>query len=559
MNATEQLPWQSIYDELGVKTPPLDDRPLGYFVAQHASERPDAVALQYHEQAISYADLNAQANRLANALLALGMNRDSVLGIHLPNMPQYVAALVACSRIGCAASGVSPLMTVSEIAHQVQDARISALLTFDTMMGGSLKNLEELPEALKHIVVVSTDERLTGAASENLSSADIAVHDYNSLVEGSSPDFVQQPVSGTDTMMVQYTGGTTGRPKGAELTVRNLMYNPLQHSAYAPWDTGSEVVATAFPFFHAAGLAFVIASLRFGARLFIIPDPRDVGYFCGLMKKYPPTRLAAVPSLYQMLLACPDFSEIDFRQLKVANSGAAPLAGQDRKNIEAIIGRNKVSDMFGMTETGPVHVCNPPGRANADSVGIPVPGTDTRIVDLETGTHEMPRGEAGEIITCGPQVMKGYLNLPEETANALRPWRGKTWMYTGDVGYMDEEGYIYLCDRAKDMLIVGGYKVFSVEVEDKLQALDSIACCAVIGTADEKRPGNDTVNLVVQLAAGHRARDEEEIRQEITVFCRQHMAPYKVPKVITFVDQIPLTGVGKVDKKRLRAAQLTAA
>jgi long-chain acyl-CoA synthetase len=253
-----------------------------------------------------------------------------------------------------------------------------------------------------------------------------------------------------------------------------------------------------------------------------------------------------------MLIACPDITGVDFSSLKIAHSGAAPLAGEDRRKIEAVIGENKMSDMFGMTETGPVHVCNPPMRAQPTSVGIPVPGADTRIVDLETGTKEMPVGEPGEIITSGPQVMKGYLNLPEESAKAMRQWRGKTWMYTGDVGYMDKEGYIYLCDRAKDMLIVSGYKVFSVEVEDKLQTLDCIANSAVIGTADEKRPGNDIVNLYVELTPEANKLEPEAVTAKILAFCRENMAPYKIPKLIHIIDHIPLTAVGKLDKKALR-------
>ena len=271
------------------------------------------------------------------------------------------------------------------------------------------------------------------------------------------------------------------------------------------------------------------------------------------MKARPPTRLAAVPSLFQMLVDTPAFKEVDFSKLKIASSGAAPLSSGDRHNIEAIIGAGKISDVFGMTETGPVHVSNPPGRSVPSSVGIPVPGADTRIVDLETGTQEMPFGEPGEIITSGPQVMKGYLNLPEESANSLRQWRDKTWMYTGDVGYMDEEGYIYLCDRAKDMLIVGGFKVFSVEVEDKMQSMDQIAMTALIGQPDSNRPGNDIVHLYVEPTVAAKALDKTELEAAILAFCREHMAPYKVPKVIHIIDAIPLTAVGKIDKKALRA------
>jgi long-chain acyl-CoA synthetase len=248
------------------------------------------------------------------------------------------------------------------------------------------------------------------------------------------------------------------------------------------------------------------------------------------------------------------FGDIDFSNLEVAITGAAPLTGTDRERIEAAIGANKLSDLFGMTETGPVHVGSPHKRSKAGSIGIPVPGADTRIVDLETGTEEMPYGEAGEIVTSGPHVMKGYRNLPDETARALREWRGKTWMYTGDVGYMDDEGYIFLCDRAKDMLIVSGYKVFSVEVEDKLKGLEFIAESAIVGTPNEKRPGNDIVNLYVELKPDAKDRDAKAISKEIQEYCRANMAAYKVPKVIRVIDEIPLTPVGKIDKKVLRAS-----
>jgi len=207
-----------------------------------------------------------------------------------------------------------------------------------------------------------------------------------------------------------------------------------------------------------------------------------------------------------------------------------------------------------MTETGPCYVTHPATRYKPGSIGIPIAGTDVRIMDSETGTKDMPLGEPGEICTAGPQVMKGYLGLPEESARALREIDGHIWMYSGDVGYMDEEGYIFLCDRAKDMLIVGGFKVFSVEVEDKLCTLPEIASCAIIGTADEKRPGNDIVNLYIQLEPDYTGRDEAAIKETITAFCRANMAPYKVPKQIYIIDEIPLTPVGKIDKKALRRA-----
>ena len=550
---TTPLPWQHIYDELNVVVPPIEDRPLGSYVEEFSVTLANSPAVQYFDRTITYAELNAEANQLANALVSLGVSKGDVVGMHLINIPQYVVALVAVSKIGCAGSGVSPLMSPSELAYQVQDAGISVLLTLDDLVDSTLVRLKDTPACLKHVISCSASDHLNPQAGEPKQLTGLQCHRYLELINQFSTDFEQRPVEGNDTMMVQYTGGTTGRPKGAELSLRNLMYNPLQHGAYLPWEQGTETVVTGFPMFHAAGLAFVIVSLRYGAQFALIPNPRDVEFMCAQMKARPPTRLAAVPSLFQMLVDTPAFKEVDFSKLKIASSGAAPLSSGDRHNIEAIIGAGKISDVFGMTETGPVHVSNPPGRSVPSSVGIPVPGADTRIVDLETGTQEMPFGEPGEIITSGPQVMKGYLNLPEESANSLRHWRGKTWMYTGDVGYMDEEGYIYLCDRAKDMLIVGGFKVFSVEVEDKMQSMDQIAATALIGQPDANRPGNDIVHLYVEPTLAAKTLDKAELEADILAFCREHMAPYKVPKVIHIIDAIPLTAVGKIDKKALRA------
>jgi len=546
-------PWIELHRSLGLfPPPPFDDRPLAEHVQEHALQQPDAVALQFHDLALSYGELHAFAGRFAIALRGMGIAKGDVVGIHLPNVPQYLVALVALSRLGAIGSGVSPLMTAGEIAYQVQDAGIKLLFTLDVLAGAVIARMQDRPACLQGLVVTGAGEHLGVPCAATPDIAGLRIERYEDLLAASAADCAQTPFDADDTAMIQYTGGTTGRPKGALITLRNLMHNPLQINAYAPWEPAGEVLMSAFPMFHVAGLSVHVASLRFGARLLLIPDPRDTDFICRQMMHFAPTRIAAVPTLYQMLLNNPALHQVDFSRLRIALSGAAPLALEDRQRIEAVIGKGKLSDVFGMTETGPVHVCNPPMRCKPTAVGIPVAGAETRIVDLETGTREMPFGEAGEIITTGPQLMSGYLNLPEESARALRVLEGRTWMFTGDVGYMDEEGYVYLCDRAKDMLIVGGYKVFSVEVEDKLKALDCIAQTAVIGTADSKRPGNDIVNLYVELTAAARERNEQEVIAEIESFCRENLAAYKVPKNIVLIPQIPLTPVGKIDKKALR-------
>lgn len=547
-------PWQGVYDELGVEAPSLDDRTLGYWVEEHGKSLAGNTALQYIDREISYRELDETSNQLANALISLGVSKDDVVGIQMPNIPQYLIALAAISKLGCTGSGVSPLLMPGEIVHQIEDAGITTLISFDALANSVLTQLPSIPARLENVIVAGAADYLAPIEVRVPDLAGVNCSTYLSAVDMASTAFEASPADWNDTWMIQYTGGTTGAPKGAEISVRNLMYNICQTSAYSPWEIGKEVLATAFPMFHVAGLGVTVSAIRHGARALLIPDPRDIEFFCKQMTRFPPTQLAAVPTLYQMLLDHPSFADIDFSNLKVAITGAAPLTATDRERIEAAIGANTICDLFGMTETGPVHVCNPHKRSKAGSIGIPVPGADTRIVDLETGTEEMPFGEAGEIITSGPHVMKGYLNLPDESAKAMREWRGKTWMYTGDVGYMDDEGYIFLCDRAKDMLIVGGFKVFSVEVEDKLKALDMIAESAVVGTPDEKRPGNDIVNLYVELEPGAKDRDAEAIGKEIQEYCRANMAAYKVPKVVRVIDAIPLTPVGKIDKKVLRAS-----
>ncbi|MEM1114184.1 MAG: AMP-binding protein [Pseudomonadota bacterium] len=549
----EQRPWEAVHRELGVSPAEYDDRPLGAYVEIHAAERGERNALRYMGKVITYSQLNEQANRLANALVGLGVGRRDVIGFHTPNIPQYIIAMVAVSKIGCAGSGVSPLLTASELAYQVQDAGISVLLSFDQLAPRVLEGGVEMPASLKTLIFAGAGDYLGAPAPAVPEHASIACHSYRALLAAASPEYSQQPVSGDDTFLIQYTGGTTGRPKGAELSVTTLLNNIAPASVYRPFELAGERVATAFPYFHIAGSAVSIVALREAAEALVLPDPRDVEHICREMAALRPTRLVAVPTLYQMLIANPLSQEIDFSELRTAMSGAAPLTAETRKDLEALIGEGVLSDVFGMTETGPVYISNPPQRAKADAVGLPVPGALVAIVDVETGNDEMPQGEPGEIITAGPHVMKGYLNLPEESARAVREWRGQRWMYTGDVGYMDEEGYVHLSDRAKDMLIVGGFKVFSVEVEDKLASLDFIAQSALIGTPDEARPGNDIVNLYVELEQEARARDTTELEAEILAYCRDNLAAYKVPKRIHFIDQIPLTPVGKLDKKALRS------
>jgi len=549
-----QRPWVKLHEELGIKPADPIDWPLGTYLEDNARKIPDAPALHYFAKTFNYADYNKEANKLANALSAMGVGKGDVVGCYLPNIPQYPIALAAISKIGAIGSGVSPLLAPPELTHQIRDAGIKVLITLSDL-APAVTGMTDVPDCLHTLVTCGAGDYL-GAPDIGPTALDGKKSvSYQQLIDGADDRFVQVDTHWNDTFMIQYTGGTTGKPKGAELSIRTLMHNPVMAATGDnPMAYGEERFFSAFPLFHAAGLALSLTAAVYGGSSELLPNPRDIDRICARMKENPPTRLAAVPALYDMMLAHPLFKDIDFSDLKYVRMGAAPMTSTTYQGLKDIVGEGKITDVFGMTETGPCYVTHPATRYKPGSIGIPIAGTDVRIMDSETGTKDMPLGEPGEICTAGPQVMKGYLGLPEESARALREIDGHIWMYSGDVGYMDEEGYIFLCDRAKDMLIVGGFKVFSVEVEDKLCTLPEIASCAIIGTADEKRPGNDIVNLYIQLEPDYTGRDEAAIKETITAFCRANMAPYKVPKQIYVIDEIPLTPVGKIDKKALRRA-----
>lgn len=548
-------PWLAIHEELGVEPPEFDDRPLGTFVEDYAESLADNGALRYFERDISYRELNELSNRLANALATLGVGLGDAVGLYMPNIPQYAIALVALSKIGATASGVSPLMAPKEVASQLEDAGIKALIALDSLAKSTLEVLDTqggLPECVTAIIVTGADDLRQPAGLELPILESVACKTYLELTADSSPEFNQVDLPPDHICLIQYTGGTTGKPKGAMLTVHGIMYNTLISHLFRPWKVGAETPFTALPPTHIGGGATFFWAFRYGARMVLIPDARDIDHYCQQMIECPPTRLFGVPTLYQMIADHPLSSKIDFSHINNASCGAAPITGEDRKRIEDMLHGTVLSDSYGMTEGGPTVIVNPPDRCKPEAIGIPIPSVDVRIVDVETGTREMPYGEAGEIIISSPSLMKGYLNRPDQTANSLRGWHGKTWMHSGDVGVMDEEGYIYLKDRAKDMIIVSGFKVFSVEVEDKLSALEFIACSALVGSPDANRPGNEIVNLYVELTSEARQSDPDKIQAEILEFCRAEMAAYKVPKVIHIVDAIPLTPVGKIDKKALR-------
>ncbi|HLT40831.1 MAG TPA: class I adenylate-forming enzyme family protein [Enhygromyxa sp.] len=579
-------PWSSVYAELGLdwsEVPEIPNHTLSGYIRAHASSFPEREAIVYLGAGISYAQLDRLADHLAAWLRDHGCVRGDVIGIQLPNTPQYVVALVAAARLGLATTSISPLLRPGEIRHQANDAGVKLLLTLAPLFDALIRPiLGEVP-TLRHVLVSGPTDLLPGATAASFEPSQIGELEIHPLAPALAHP-CERPIEESgeleQILYLQYTGGTTGVPKAARLSSRNLFINNAQADVFYGYRLGQELVASAFPLFHIGGIAVLFNALRMAATTILVPDPRNLDHFCAELQRRPATVIAAVPALFQMLVAHPVFRSLDFTSLRLAVSGGSPFSEADIRQLEALIGPGKFCEVYGMTETSPVQTLNPAKRLKPGFVGIPLPGTEVRIVDVVDRTRTMPLGEPGEIIAAGPQVMSGYLGargpkrakhdwgeggprrepggtagassaVLDEPDDALRTFDGRTWMYTGDIGFMDDEGYVKVCDRSKDMIIVGGFKVFSVEVENKLLELPQVGACAVVGRPDPERPGSEIVTLHVQRAAGC-GLDDDALRELITAHCRANMAAYKVPKQIVVREALPLTSVGKIDKKALR-------
>ena len=504
---------------------------------------------------ITFRELDLLANQLAAYFIDIGLKPDDMVGLHLPNIPAHYIAIVAVQKAGCISTGISPLLMPHEMEHQLNDSGAKVVMTLDLLFD---KVAEVADKAEFSTVIVSgiADflpgiKRVLGKLLKKIPTAEVGtlagkiVIPFMEAIQGMPEDRIMVKRDMEDTIFLMYTGGTTGPSKVAVLTQRNLMRNRQQVLTWLDVEAG-ETALSAFPLFHLAGLAFGVFTLTAGAAQVVVPNPRDMHLLVESIKKYRPAGMVNVPTLYFELMKQPELKQLDLSYLQWAVSGAAPFPPDYIDELESVIGENRFVELYGMTETSPVSTCNPRyGKKKPGSVGIPLPDTEVKIIDPETG-QPAPLGEPGEIAVYGPQVMKGYYQKPEETANALR----EGWMYTGDIGYMDEDGYFYVVDRLKDMVIVSGFKVFTRELDDVLAQHPDIDMAASFGFPDPDRPGSERVAAAIVLKPGIEKSDAE--KEKILEYLREIVAPYKVPKTIEFMDQLPTSGVGKILKRELK-------
>ncbi|MHA1377640.1 MAG: AMP-binding protein [Candidatus Helarchaeota archaeon] len=561
----ENRPWIKNYDENVPKDIDLS-KYEGSFVELSDpvfKDFPNRLAMHYLGVDFTFKQLDIAANKIANTLIKNGLKPGDVVAINMANCPQYIISHLGILRAGCVSSGLSPLLSEDEMEYQLKDSKAKGIITLDAVFEARLTKIyRKLPD-LKVIIVtniadyLSKIKQILGKLLGKIPKGKVKplsgrkVIKFMDCVKGKNaypstrPDVKLDPES---TSLLMYTGGTTGRPKGAVLLNRNIAANILQIGSWLQIERGKNVALSGFPFFHIAGLTFCAMCIYTGTSQILIPNPRDTNHICKEIEKFKPTMLVNVPTLYQMLMNNPKFKKLPFSQLNFAISAASPFPAESIRELESYIGKNKFIEVYGMTETSPLTIMNPRfGIKKIGSIGMPISNTDVKLVDPETG-EIVPQGEAGEILVKGPQVMKEYLNKPDKTRETIEE---DGFLHTGDVAIMDDDGYFSIVDRTKDMIIVGGFKVYSVHVEDVLAKHPDIELAALIGIKDPKRPGSEIVKAIIQLKEGKLATDE--VQESIKAYAEENLSKYEKPKIWEFREELPLTAVGKVLKRQLRA------
>jgi long-chain acyl-CoA synthetase len=557
--------WFHHYEPNVPHTLAYPDVPLQHFLETSARRYPDhtatKVVLKYVlggratiGGTLSYRQLNQYADRFAAALHAIGVKQGQRVAIMLPNSPQFVIAFYGALKAGATVVNINPTYTAQELKHQLNDSGAQTVVLLNLFS----KRLDEIkPEtAIQHTIITHIFDLLPAPVKQLVRhtqqkeadwidvqpSADVFL--FEELLTKYPPQPPRITIAPDDVALFQYTGGTTGLPKAAMLTHKNLVSNTLQVVAFMPnAEPGKEKLMAAIPFFHVYGMTVGMNfGIYLGAELVIVPNPRPIENVMHVIAKERTTIFPGVPTMYIGIINHPEVDKFDLQSIKACISGSAALPMEVQQRFGALTGGQLVEG-YGLTEASPTTHCNPiNGERRAGSIGLPLPDVEARLVDAENG---MPllwgSDEQGELQVRGPNIMQGYWNRPEETAACLDE---DGWLSTGDIARMDKDGYFYIVDRKKDMINASGYKVLPREVEEVLFSHPQVLEAAVAGVPDAKR--GETVKAFIVLKPGVHVTESE-----IVLYCRERLAPYKVPREIEFRDELPKTQVGKVLRRVL--------
>ncbi len=541
-------PWIKNYDE---NVPAHIDYPeinLFEILDKSAEEYGNRTAIWFQKKKISYKEFKDIADRLATVLAELGVKKGDTVAIMIPNFPQFMFSFYGILKAGGVVTACSVLLTEPELAYQLNDSGAETIIAWD----GQLEKINNIKDRtrLRNIIITSVLDYIPNAPRDPSEIA--GTMQFVNLINRTKPNPPKFEIDPKETIAVlQYTGGTSGLPKGAMLTHYNLVSNCIAtHTLVSSkLEKGKDTGLTNLPLFHIYGMTVCMNVLIYnGSRIALNPDPRDQKSLFDLIRDTKPAMFPGVPTMYMKLLERDDLEDYakDLKSIKFCNTGAAAMPPEVLNDFEGRTGC-VIIEGYGLTECSPVTHSNPVrGERKIGSVGMPLPDTEVRVVDTDDHTKIMPIGEQGEFMIKGPQVMKGYWNKPEATADQLKG----EWLLTGDIGKCDEDGYFFILDRKKDMINVSGFKVYPREVEDVLFEHEAVENAAVIGLPNPKIPGSDLVKAYVVLKDGYKASDE--LSGEIREFCRQSVSPYKVPKSIEFRKELPETLVGKVLRRNLK-------
>jgi long-chain acyl-CoA synthetase len=537
---TQNKPWLSYYPEQVPKSIRYPAIPLHGLLEKTAEQHPDRVAVTCGAKESTYRELNANSTRFAASLATLGVKKGDRVAILLPSIPQFPVAYFGILKAGAILTTISPLHKEREVQHQLSDSEAETIVALD-----SLYPIVEAVWArtrLKHIVLTSLEDYAPNSAALGRSN----VHSFQVLLSenqnAAAPQVAIAPQE--DLAALQYTGGTTGTAKGAMLTHSNLVSNALAFAAWIRGEMARETFLTALPLFHIYGMTTSMnAPISLAAKMVLLPrfEPQTA---LETIQRHKVTVFCGVPTMYSVLLANPALGNYDLTSIRVCISGASPLPPQVQRRFMEVTG-GFLAEGYGLTEASPVTHCTPVDRTmktvKVGSIGLPLPDTEARIVDVETGEKTLKPGEVGELAVKGPQVMRGYWRKPEETALVLRGG----WLLTGDIARMDADGYFYITDRKKDLIKYKDYSVYPRELEDVFYEHPAVKLCAVIGKPEPVV--GEIPKAFIVLKDGAAASE-----WEITAFVNEKVAPYKAIRELEFRRELPLSSAGKVLRRALR-------
>jgi len=531
-------PWFKLYDK-GVPYsclyPPLSIKQMFNACAE---SHPDRDYLIINDIKMPYGLVNMMARKTANALLSLGVKKGDRVALMSPNVPQYVIAFQACAKIGAIVVQVNPLAAVPEVHHYVRDSGAETLIVLAAFAKGPIEILQAKDTPLRNVITFQIPSVTTEVESGP------GIYDFNEIVGAAADTEPDADIRPSDVLMLQYTGGTTGLSKGCVLTNDNLVSIAYQENYWmAPLIDKDEPLRAlaAVPIYHIYGFNMnVNANHVSGGTIILVPQP-TVDNVLAAINAHEPNLFPAVPTMIIGLNQHPDIATSKIGSVKAVVSGSAPLPVEAMRTFEELSGA-LIFEGYGMSETSNIVTANPlftvrkPG-----SVGIPFPDNDVRIVDLETGTKDMPLGEPGELLCKGPSVMREYWNNPVETEKTFRDG----WLLTGDIAQMDEDGHVFIVDRKKDMILSSGFNVYPREIDELMYTHPKVLQACSFGIPDDKR--GESLKLALVLKPG-----EELTVDEVREFCKANLSAYKVPREVVFMEAIPVTSVGKPDRKALR-------